>query len=319
MQIRENPAHRLEEKSQGEVLPSRWRRRLRSRLAAKPVLEPFPGWWVGAGQSDGVATRVRKIAWRWLRDPFEVTWFDGWRLSLYPGNEISKSVFVTGRYEPNEFYLLSKVLKAGMTFIDVGANMGLYTLFAAGRVGETGCVVSIEPSRREMEMVRTEVERNGLRNVRLLPVALSDRRSEVELLVAPLEKSGHNTLGAFGFAGTALDHRERVQTVRLDDLLQSEGLSRVDVIKMDIEGAEQAALLGAAETIEKHRPILFIELSDRSLQHQQASSQEVLAILARQGYRVYGYEPSTGLPARRAGNVSGAENVVAVHGDSTPW
>ena len=300
-------------------MPRTAHRGLGTRLAARPALEPVPGWYLGFGQSANIATRFRKKIWRLFRDPFQVSWLEGLRLTLIPGNETSRSVFVTGRDEPNEFCLLSRLLKPGMTFIDIGANMGLYTLFAAHRVGESGCVLAIEPSTREMQILKDTVEQNALRNVKFYPMALSDRASEVELLVAGLQNSGHNTLGAFGY-NTTLDHKEKARAMRLDELVQSETLSRVDVVKMDIEGAELAALRGAGETLERFRPVVLLELSDRALQHQSSRSADGFALLTQHRYRFFGFAVDTALstplePRKRFDS----ENIIAVSGDSLPW
>jgi len=239
-------------------------------------------------------------------------------LTLYPGNETCRSVFVTGRFEPNEFCLLARALKPGMTFVDAGANMGLYALFAARKVGESGCVAAIEPSMREQQMLAGNIERNGLKNIRLRPVALSDRVAEVELLVAAAGHSGHNTLGAFSY-NTVLDHREKVQTLPLDEIMKQEKLARVDVIKMDIEGAELSALRGAADTLRQHQPLILMELSDRALQHQEASSRDVLALLTQNGYRIFSFSSTTGWPVPlEPRDYFDSENIVAVHGDSLP-
>jgi FkbM family methyltransferase len=295
--------------------PIRWS----GLLAAKPDIKPYPAWALGAGDTATPSAYPRKILWRWLRRPFDIQWLDGLHLRLYPGNEACRCLFTTGRYEPNEFHLLSRLLRSGLTFIDAGANLGLFTVFAANRVGPVGTVLSIEPSRRELAIIETNIALNRLENIKLLPVALSDQPGEVDLLVAPLAKSGHNTLGAFGFEDTAPDHRERVSAQRLDDLVESLHLARVDVMKLDIEGAELAALRGARGILERYHPTLLVELSDRSLQHQQSTSCEVVALLELHGYQVYGFDRSTGLPASSPGNVSGAENVIAVWGDAPAW
>jgi FkbM family methyltransferase len=289
------------------------------RLAAKPVVELFPGWVLGSGQRADNASRLRREFWPLLRQPFTVSWLDDSKLLLYPGNETSRSVFVTGRYEPNEFFLLQRILKPGMTFIDAGANMGLYSIFAARRVGPRGKVLALEPSVREFEILQKNVKLNLLTNVITIRKAVSDRASELDLSVAPPGKSGHNTLGAFAY-DTPLDHRERVQAKRLDDVVYREGVARVDVIKMDIEGAEMAALRGAAETLRQFKPVLLIEISDRSLQHQGTGSGEVLEWLQRQGYRMFCFDPATGLPiALQPRAHFDSENIIAAAGDATPW
>jgi len=278
------------------------------------VLAPWPGWQLGSEAPDrrGFLQR-RKRLWGALIAPRTIRWLHGLRVRVYPGNETSRCIFVTGCYEPNELYLLDKVLRPGMTFVDAGANMGVYTLFASRKVGKAGRVVAIEPSSRDFERLRDNVELNRLANVRLLRVAVSNRRAEGELLIAAEEHSGHNTLGAFGYDSVVAQGRERVRVERLDDIAEQQGLRRVDVIKMDVEGAELSALEGAERALARFRPMIVLELSDRTLVHQGCTSGHVWEFLGRSGYLVYGFSDETGLPvlAERKGHFDG-ENVVAV-------
>ena len=295
---------------------SRW---LATHLAAAPVIEPYPGWVLGAGEKQGIGPWARRQLWRWLRAEFEGEWLDGLRLQLLPGNETSRAIFVTGRYEPNEFSWLDRLLQPGMVFVDVGANMGLYSLFAARKVTVSGQVLAVEPSRREYEILEENVKSNALKNVRLVKAAASDRQGTADLLVAPLRNSGHNTLGSFGY-GTPVERTEQVPTERLDDIVQTAGLARVDVIKMDVEGAEMLALRGATETLRRFHPVLLLEVSDRTLQHQGSSSREVLDFLAREAYRFFGFNPSSGQPQPlQPRQHFDAENIVAVAGERVPW
>jgi FkbM family methyltransferase len=286
---------------------------LAAALAAPSYLQPMPGWVLGAGQNASWAMRLRKVIWRQFRRPFILPWLDGLQVVFYPGNEMSRSIFVTGLYDPNELSFLSRVLKPGMTFVDAGANMGLYSLFAARKVGTSGRVLAIEPSQREQAILRRNVELNDLMNVSIVAVALSDQPGELDLMVAPLEKSGHNTLGAAFGHGAVLDHKERVRVVRLDDLLEEQGVGRVDVLKIDIEGGEERALRGAARTLQRHRPVILMELSQKMLQHQQSSEARVLKLLAEFGYRVSGFDSLTGLPTGSP-KLCSEENVIAVYG-----
>jgi FkbM family methyltransferase len=263
----------------------------------------------------------RKRAWERLREPRTIRWLHGLRLRVYPGNEMSRYIFVTGCYEPNEFYLLDKVLRPGMTFIDVGANMGVYTLFASRKVGKTGEVVAIEPSSRDFERLRDSVELNRLANVRLVQVAVSSRRAQAELLIAAEEHSGHNTLGAFAYDTVVAQGKERVRVERLDDIVEQERLGRVDAIKMDVEGAELLALEGAERALARFRPMILLELSDRALVHQGCTSGQVWDFLGQRGYRTYAFAEDTGLPvpAQRK-EYFDSENIIALHQLSgAPW
>lgn len=295
------------------------RQKFAAAVAAGPVLGPFPGWVLGAGEKKGINARLRREVWRSLRKPFEVQWLEGLRLGVFPGNEMSQAIFITGCYEPNEFNWLARILQPGMTFVDVGANMGLYSLFAARRVGSQGCVLAFEPSGREYAMAKANIERNQLSQVKLMRMALSDETGNVELLVAPMRHSGHNTLGAFAY-NTPIERRETVPAERLDDVLLRMAPHRVDVIKMDVEGAELRVLRGAAQTLARFRPVLLVEVSERSLQHQGSSGAELLQLFAQQGYDHYRFDKQTGFPVMLdAQPLAESENVVCVPSGTQLW
>jgi FkbM family methyltransferase len=288
---------------------SRWLARC---APPSPVLRTYPGWRLGAGErrSGRISTALRRQLWYGVSTPVLTPWLDGLSVYAYPGNETSRAVFITGNYEPNEFCMLSQVLRPGMVFVDVGANMGLYTIFAARKVGE-GTVLAIEPSTRECGRLLKNVEANSLSNVRLLQNAVSDSSRDADLLVAEDEWSGHNTLGAFAY-DTPLAAKERVRTVRLDDIVLREGLSRVDIIKLDIEGAELLALKGAVGILERFRPLLLLELADGALLHQGCSSAQIWDFLRQTGYQIFSFDQQSGLPVpARQKPHHDSENVVA--------
>lgn len=293
--------------------------RFLSLFAARGRIHPYPGWRLGTGEGKAsLLMRLRRRLWEKTKSPVLIDWLNGLRVYAYPGNEMSRSLFLTGYYEPNEFAFLDKVLQPGMTFMDVGANMGLYALFASTKVGKQGVVVAIEPSSREFRRLKTNIEVNGINNVRLLQVAVSHRATRADLLVAIEEKSGHNTLGAFAYDSVVAQGKESVRVERLDDLVLRESLQRVDVFKLDVEGAELFALMGAASTVARYHPLVVLELSDRTLAHQGCSSAEVWQFLTERGYRIYSFADSSGLlvPAQLKDYFE-SENVVAVHACNT--
>ena len=296
---------------------SRWLARC---APPSPVIRPYPGWRLGAGErrSGHLSTGLRRQLWYGVSVPILTAWLNGLRVYAYPGNETSRALFITGNYEPNEFFVLDQMLRPGMIFVDVGANMGLYTLFAARRVGEHGTVLAIEPSTRECGRLLKNVEINSLSNVRLLQNAVSDSRSDADLLVAEDKWSGHNTLGAFAY-DTPLAAKETVRTERLDDIVLRAGLSRVDVVKLDVEGAEYLALKGAARIVERFRPLLLLELADRALCHQGCNSAQIWDFCRQIGYQIFAFDQRTGLPVpAQQKPYYESENVFAVPESSEP-
>lgn len=292
----EDPMPNIEACSEAELLDAA------QELAVLRPLVPYPNWAFDADWRNTEMTfRIRRSIWtyfntRKIAAPLEVSWYYGQKLRLYLGNDLSKQLFVSGCIDPNEFVLLDRLLAPGMVFIDVGANEGVYAVFASARVGGTGAVWAVEPSRREMQRTGANLELNAIGNVRSFPVALADSDGEGRLLVAGYEHEGHNTLGAFIY-DTVLLREEIVQLRRLDTLVAEFGLDRVDIMKLDVEGAELRALVGARECIRRFRPFVLFEANDRALRQQGTNRDEVIKFLVSQSYRLYLFDPRTGLPA----------------------
>ena len=288
-----------------------------ARRAAAPRIVPYPGWTTGSDtDADNPEMHVRRGMWESLRKASTILWLDGLKVRLFPGNETSRVLFLTGLYEPNEFGWLDRYLKPGMTVIDGGANMGLYTLYAARRVGLEGRVIALEPSQRDFDRLTAHVRLNRLRNVRCRRVALGRSQGRGRLRIAAEWNAGHNTLGEFGYEATELVRVEEVKVRALDAIVADEGLDRVDLIKLDIEGAEYDALKGAEATIHRHCPAILIELADRTLQHQGASSAQIWTFLEALGYRLYAFDADSRafVPAHQR-DYYDSENRVALAGE----
>ncbi len=288
-------------------------------LAPRRSLEPYPGWYFAAGESDPEApVRLRSAVWktcnsRKMERPIVMSWYDGIRVYVYLGNDVSRCLFIVGCIEPNEFAFLDSVIEPGMVFVDAGANDGLYSLFASRRVGAEGAVLAIEPSDREFKRLQANIRLNALTNVRTRQVALSNRNGQGTLRIAGYEHEGHNTLGAFLHASVECVRTEQVVLQQLDDLLDQEGLQCVSLIKLDVEGAECSAFEGARRTLTTSRPLLLLELSDAALRCQGSSDEKVLALLRTFDYDIYTFDKASGRPVKAHRHSELSHNVVAVH------
>ncbi|HZB52937.1 MAG TPA: FkbM family methyltransferase, partial [Reyranella sp.] len=229
------------------------------------------------------------------------------------GNDNSLCLYVCGSFEPNEFAFLDRVLKPGMVFVDVGANDGYYTLFAARRVGPSGRVVAAEPSSRERAHLQRNLGRNGLDNVTVVPAAIGAASGLADLHLAHGVHAGHNTLGSFAHDDVVRASLERVPIEPLDAVIARLALAQVDFVKIDVEGAEARVIAGAATVLKSMRPILLLEVNDKALRAQGNCADSLIGTLRGElGYEIFVFSPVSGLlEAPRDGDPLSA-NVVAI-------
>lgn len=272
-----------------------------ARLAARSAAAKLePGWHFDLSTNDPAPlVQFRRDVWqcyleRGLTRPVTHRWIDRLRVRSHLGNDLSLCLYVGGSFEPNEFVFLRSILQPGMTFIDGGANEGLYSLFAAKRVGRSGVVIAVEPSTREQKRIESNVTLNRQRNVRCRPVALGKEVGATDLAIASDSHGGMNTVGGTAAMLAAETIRqEPVAVTTIDALVTAEQLPRVDVIKLDIEGSEVDALEGAAATIAAFAPILLLEAEDIRLAHANRTKDDFFAVVDRYGYSLWVFDEKT--------------------------
>jgi FkbM family methyltransferase len=165
-------------------------------------------------------------------------------------------------YEPAKHRTLDQVLRPGMTFVDVGACKGDFTIFAAGRVGPLGRVIAVEPEPANVRALRRSIARNRAHNAEVHELALSDASGRailhrIDVSAGTDASSGWHSLLA---GGTGVRHELEIETRTLDDLLADLGVDHVDVLKIDVEGWEVAVLNGAGRTLGQIDPIVMMDL-----------------------------------------------------------
>jgi FkbM family methyltransferase len=221
-----------------------------------------------------------------------------------------------------ELFLLRRIVRPGDVCVDVGAAGGAHLLVMARRTGPAGVVLGFEPRPRSLRVLRGLVRAGGLADrVRLHQKALADRAGTMALRIPVVPTRAHfhgsiddhHTLAAFA----RLPHREiAVPTVPLDDVLAAEGLDRLDVLKLDVEGAELLVLSGASTTLTDLRPIVLLEADDLHQARFDATAGDVLERVRAHGYRIFRYR-------RRAldevdGPVAGEDDYVFVPVERDP-
>lgn len=209
---------------------------------------------------------------------------DGLRLLVSPHDLSNRGLLDGGAYEPHVAAALDAALSPGMSVCVVGANVGHHVLRAARRVGETGRVVAFEARPRNAQLVARNVARNGLRNVTVVPLAVADERTLLHYVAAQGTNGAVAKSEAGAVPGTDPDD-VLVQAVPLDDLRSL--LGDVDVLQMDVEGAEGLVVRGARELLAASRPTLFAELSLGQLERtSHMTGEAMLGALRDLGYAI---------------------------------
>ena len=189
-----------------------------------------------------------------------------------------------GEFETMERGFVKKLLQREMTVVDVGAHHGLYTLLASKCVGWHGRVVAIEPSPRERTRLEKHLRLNRSSNVELIPCAAGEDPGEAELYVVDGFEDGYNSLRAPATPEPV--RTQRVKVRRLDDILCELGISTVDFIKLDAEGAELSVLYGAVKLLNRDsRPAMLVEVQDIRTKPWGYAAREILQFLIRMDYQ----------------------------------
>ena len=203
---------------------------------------------------------------------------------------VTRVLYAFGEYEPFETALLNRVLEPGFTFIDIGANTGYYALLAAGAVGKLGRVVAFEPSPFNAEILARNVRLNNLSNVVVEQMALSSGEGEVKLYLSSINAGDHRIYDGhdddFYNAGKSRTYIQ-VRAVTLDKYLGG-WTGGVDVIKMDVQGAEIDVLRGMLGTLASNESlVLMAEYWPHGLMRCAGNPLEFLSMLDHQGFRIF--------------------------------
>ena len=232
-------------------LPQKWRQKLRKRYARKVV------------------------------GPFDIT-HDEMRFRLYPAENYCDRVLF-GRSElPErvEHEALQEVLEPGIVFVDIGANVGTYSIFVSVKLKGDCTVLAMEPHPRTFQKLLFNLEANNISTDTVHNVGVGPERGKIDLWSDGGSNIGHTSMVKEGTANPKIRHE--VEIVPLIDLLQENKLSRIDVLKIDIEGFEDQAL---APFFDSAREDLWPRHILIEVSHQNLWQRDLMAMLDERGYQ----------------------------------
>ncbi len=211
------------------------------------------------------------------------------RFRLDRASYMGSLIYWRGYHSFTELCCLNRLLTPEMVFADVGANRGEFTIYAAKRLTR-GTVLSFEPLADNFAVLKENVSLNGFDNARVFACGLADVEEQREIFTSAdhdLHGSWHEGLATL----YQTDYRGRplgtVTLRRFDDVFNEQKLSRLDGMKIDVEGAEMAVLKGAMESIAKHRPFILMEMNQETFHAAGYSKEDIANRLQPLGYQCF--------------------------------
>jgi FkbM family methyltransferase len=210
----------------------------------------------------------------------------GVSFQLDPRDLVAVSILRGGEWQPEIWDSISPNLSEGNVFLDVGAHIGYFSMRAAVKLGKTGRILAFEPNPETLKLLRDNVAANHADNVIVEPIACTDREQMLTLYAAPSMNTGASSLAREN-ADLSGDEPPRAYSVRgrpIDDVVRELNLSRVDAIKVDVEGAEVYVLRGAANTLKRFHPKVVIEQVPQQLAGMHTTVEDLIAVFKAAGY-----------------------------------
>jgi FkbM family methyltransferase len=197
---------------------------------------------------------------------------------------IHLGIFLNGEYEPNTTNLFLKTISKGDLVLDIGANIGLYTLLAARIVGQNGKVYAFEPDPKNYDLLLKNIKINGYKNVVPIQKAVSDRNEIRKLFLR--ENTTMNSLSN-NLEDNCPTGFINVETITVDNFFENKSPANLKLIKMDIEGAEMLALLGMSRIIETNKNLSIItEFNPTFIKKLGYSSKEFIKKIHDYGFKI---------------------------------
>lgn len=206
------------------------------------------------------------------------------RMCLQPDEYVQQNIFFQNYYERNETHYWKKMAANCKTVLDIGGNVGYYSLLASPLVGNDGRIYMFEPVSINIERAKKNIRLSGFTNIKCIKKAVSNQPGTIRIRIAD-----NNNLGMSGMAESINDggQDEEVEGITLDQFAKENQLDCVDLIKVDVEGAEPLVLQGGQELLGRCSPVIMMEVCIDTLIRLSFGLEDVYRPLAEMGYKPY--------------------------------
>ena len=224
------------------------------------------------------------------------------------GGAVTTTIFMAREdYDLGSRYL-DRFVAPGDVVVDAGASLGVYTVGTAKLVGAGGRVLAFEPGRESFSVLERNIKLNLPNNVRCFRSALSECDGVARLF----HHENRPVSYSLGSGNNAEGFWEQTRTITLDTVAEQEGISRLDLLKMDVEGAEELVLEGGRAILSRSRPTILFEINPGGARRLGLAPDGAWQALAKLGYRFFSLRPK-GILSPLAVWPERTMNVVALH------
>lgn len=208
---------------------------------------------------------------------------------MYIDEKDSLGLSFNGFFEPKETEVVKKEIKKNDVVIDIGANIGYYTLIFAQLVGPKGKVVAFEPDPANFELLKKNVLVNKYENVILENKAVSNKNGNLKLFLSTKNNGMHRT-----YPSKWCNESIEINSIRLENYFSNE--EKIDFVKLDIEGAEYDALMGMKSIIKNNKElVVFTEFVPSSLEEHGTNPEDVLDFFLNEEFKIFRINDDTGI------------------------
>lgn len=195
---------------------------------------------------------------------------------------LDQKIIQEGEFEPMSTAAIKRLVKPGFTVLDVGANIGYYTVLTSKLVGDAGRVIAFEPTKHFLEVLNRNIAVNNLKNIEVLPLGLSNKACEMVIDIGPSSATLHSPIGFDEVLST-----EKIQLSTLVDFVRESKLARIDFIKIDIDGHEPILFDGAWPVLDAMSPTILCEVSHLHYLQAGCTAWDFYAKVKEHGYLIY--------------------------------
>lgn len=222
---------------------------------------------------------------------------------------VDQCIINSGVFEEHSTRIARRLIKEGDTVLDVGANIGYYSVMFSKLVGETGKVFAFEPTKFFGTVLRMNLEANGCTNVAMFKLGLSNKDQELIIQIGDSSASLHVP------GKRALRTEEIIELKTLDGFIEEYKPQKIDFVKVDVDGHEPAFLEGAWKTLERYDPTILIEISHLHYLEAGYTAWGFYDLLKNKKYRIYSEDNFTEFKTKedfliKCGNFNYSANII---------